>query len=93
MQTFSQIKKNLKKEFSGLEKIKVAVLGDSATQFLVQALRGMAYEYKLDLDIWEADFNQIERQTLDPSSELHQTNSDFIIVFQSTHNYSTNTIN
>lgn len=40
MKDFSQLKKNLKKDFSGLKAIKVAVLGDSATQFLVQALRG-----------------------------------------------------
>ena len=38
MQTFTQLKKNLKKDFTGLKAIKVAVLGDTATQFLIQAL-------------------------------------------------------
>ena len=38
MKEFSQLKKNLKKDFSKLKAIKVAVLGDTATQFLTQAL-------------------------------------------------------
>ena len=40
MKTFSELKKNLKQDFSSLKTIKVAVLGDTATQFLMQALRG-----------------------------------------------------
>ncbi len=64
MKDFSQLKKNLKKDFSNLKKVKVAVLGDTATQFLVQALRGSGFDNGFDLQIWEADFNQIERQVL-----------------------------
>jgi hypothetical protein len=39
MGSFSQIKKNLKKDFSNLRTIKLAFLGDTSTQFHVQALR------------------------------------------------------
>lgn len=85
MKDFSKIKKNLKCDFSNLKKIKVAVLGDSATQFLVQALRGTGYDSYLNLEIWEADFNQIERQILDSSSELYESNPEIIIIFQSAH--------
>jgi len=85
MKNFSQLKKNLKKDFSGLKKTKVAVLGDTATQFLTQALRGTGYDYGFDLQIWEADFNQIERQVFDPSSELYQFEPKLVIIFQSSH--------
>lgn len=85
MQKFTDLRKNLKKDFSNLKKIKVAVLGDSATQFLVQALRGTGFEKSLDLQIWESDFNQIECQVLDPYSELHEFDPEIIIIFQSTH--------
>ncbi len=85
MKTFSQLKKNLKNDFSNLKTIKVAVLGDTATQFLIQALRGTGYEEGFDLQIWEADFNQIERQVFDPSSELYELKPELIIVFHSTH--------
>lgn len=85
MKNFTQLLKNLKKDFSGLKTIKVALLGDSATQFLVQAMRGTAYDRGFNLDIWEADFNQIERQVLDPSSELYEFAPELVIVFQSSH--------
>ena len=85
MKDFSQLKKNLKKDFYGLKAIKVAVLGDSATQFLVQALRGEGYDNGFDLQILEADFNQIERQVYDPSSELYEFKPEIVIVFQSSH--------
>lgn len=85
MKTFSQLKKNLKNDFSNLKTIKVAVLGDSATQFLIQALRGTGYDYGYDLKIWEADFNQIERQVFDPSSELYEFAPELVIIFHSTH--------
>jgi FkbH-like protein len=85
MQTFSELKRNLKKDFSNLKKIKIAILGDSATQFLMQALRGVGYENGYDLQIWEADFNQVERQVFDPTSELYEFKPEIVIIFQSAH--------
>ena len=85
MHTFSTLKKNLKKDFSNLKMLKLAVLGDSATQFLIQALRGTGYESAFNLQIWEADFNQIERQVFDENSELYHFNPDLVIIFHSTH--------
>jgi FkbH-like protein len=85
MKIFSQLKKNLKNDFSGLQPIKVAILGDTATQFLSTALRGTGYDYGFDLQILETDFNQIERQVFDPMSELYQFDPQIIILFQSTH--------
>ena len=85
MKEFSQLRKNLKKDFSTFTKIKVALLGDTSTQFLVQALRGTGYDNVFDLEIWEADFNQIERQVFDYTSELYDFNPEIIILFQSAH--------
>ena len=83
MKSFSQLKKNLKNDFSNFKLIKVAILGDTATQFLSQAIRGMGYEKEFDLQIWEADFNQIERQVYDLNSELYEFHPEIVIVFQS----------
>src|ERR1700748_2963484 len=85
MKVFSQLKKNLKQDFSGLKLIKVALLGDTATQLLIHALRGTGFDYGFNLEIFEADFNQIERQVFDPGSELYEFAPDGIIIFQSTH--------
>jgi predicted enzyme involved in methoxymalonyl-ACP biosynthesis len=85
MGSFSQIKKNLKKDFSNLRTIKLAFLGDTSTQFHVQALRGVGYDNGFDLQVWESDFNQIERQVFDPTSELYAFKPEIVIVFQSSH--------
>ncbi|PRX55305.1 HAD-IIIC family phosphatase [Flagellimonas meridianipacifica] len=85
MKNFIQLKKNLKKDFTDLRDIKVALLGDTATQFLKQALKGLGHDYGIHLNIWEADFNQIERQVLDPSSELYAFEPEIVILFQSSH--------
>ena len=85
LKSFIQIKKNLKNDFSALKIIKVAILGDTATQFLTQALKGIGYDNGFNLEIFEADFNQIERQVYDLSSELYEFNPEIVIVFQSSH--------
>ncbi|MCB9425704.1 MAG: HAD-IIIC family phosphatase [Flavobacteriales bacterium] len=85
MKNFSQLKKNLNQVFSELPEVKAAVLGDSATQFLCQAIKGQGYEQKLNITIWEADFDQIDRQILDPTSDLYSFEPEVIVIFQSTH--------
>lgn len=85
MKDFAQLKRNLKKDASGLKVIKVAVLGDTATQFLTQAIKGMGYEYGFNLQVWEADFNQIDRQVFDQTSELYEFKPELVIIFQSAH--------
>jgi FkbH-like protein len=85
MKVFSQLKKNLKHDFSTHTPIKVALLGDTATQFLAQTIRGLGYDHGYDIQIWEADFNQVERQVFDPFSELYEYQPEIVIVFQSSH--------
>lgn len=85
MKAFSQLKKNLKNDFSLLKAIKVAVLGDSATQLLSQAIRSVGYDAGFDLQIWEADFNQIEFQVSESTSELYEFQPEIIVIFQSAH--------
>lgn len=85
MKQFNQLKKNLKLDFTELKSVKVALLGDTATQLLNQTLKAVGYDYRINLEIFEADFNQIERQVLDPSSELFDYKPEIIIIFNSTH--------
>jgi predicted enzyme involved in methoxymalonyl-ACP biosynthesis len=85
MKTFAQLKKNLKKDFSDLQPIRIAILGDTATQFLSQAIRSIGFDSGFDLQQWEADFNQIERQIFDPASELYAFDPAIIIIYQASH--------
>jgi len=85
MKTFQQLKKNLKNDFSSLKTIKLAVLGDTATQFLTQAIRSLGYDKGFDIQIWEADFDQIELQISDAASELYEFKPELVLIFQSSH--------
>lgn len=80
---FSELKKNLKKDFSQFPLVKIALLGDSPTQLLNQALKGYAFTHGWNTEIWEADFDQIERQILDPDSDFYKQSPDFVLLFPS----------
>ena len=82
--TFQSLKKNLKKDFSSFKTVKLAVLGDSATQLYVQAIKGYGYELSIHFEIFEADFAQIDLQILNPMSELYAFQPEFIIIAQCT---------
>lgn len=78
--TFSRLKKNLKKDASGFRKVKLAILGNCATQLLGEALRGYAYELGIALEVFDADYDQLEAQTLDAESELYRFGADCILL-------------
>jgi len=85
METLVQLKKYLKSDLIGLPVFKIAVVGDTATQLLCTAIRGMGVERGYNIDLFEAEYNQVERQLLDPTSDLYLFDADFIVIFQSTH--------
>lgn len=64
---------------------KVALLGDTATQLLVTSIKGEAVARNIALDIYEGEYNQVERQLLDPTSDLYLFDASIVIIFQSTH--------
>ena len=85
MQSFQELKKSVKRMPAGLPQLKVALVGDTATQFLATAIKGVGIEHGYQTDLFEAEYNQVERQFLDPTSELYAFDADFIVLFQSTH--------
>ena len=54
----------------------MALLGDTATKFLGTSIRGMGYEHGYYIDLLEADYNQVEHQVLDATSDLYQFTPD-----------------
>lgn len=87
MLSFKELKRNLKKDISSYPTIKVALLGDTATQFLATAIKGWGVERGYRIDLFEAEYNQVERQFMDPTSDLYQFDAQYIVVFQSTHKW------
>lgn len=85
MTDFKQLKRNLRQDVSGMPVIKLSLLGDTATQFLATAIQGMGIERGYNINLWEAEYNQVERQILDMSSDYYGFQADYTVVFQSTH--------
>lgn len=85
MNTFKELKSVLKKDLTGLQSIKVSLVGDTATQFLATSIRGMGAYRGYNVDMFEADYNQVEQQVIDPTSDLYEHNAKYNIFFQSTH--------
>ena len=84
MKTLRELKELSKKELDA-PKTRVALLGDTATQLLATAIKGQAVDCRIAIDLYEGEYNQVERQLLDPTSDLYQYDADILIVFQSTH--------
>ena len=87
MKSFQELKRNCKKETASLPVIKVALVGDTATQLLSTAIRGTGIDRGFHIDLFEAEYNQVEQQFMDPGSDLHAFDPEFIVVFQSTHKW------
>jgi HAD superfamily phosphatase (TIGR01681 family) len=85
MKNFAQLKKNLKEDFINLKVIKVAILADTATQLLKQALEGRGYDKGYNVKIWQAAFQQTELQVFTQTSELYGFEPEFVIIFHSSH--------
>lgn len=80
MASFIELKRNLKKDMSALPEYRFAVTGDCATQHLATALRGQAYEYGMNLVLFDADYDEIRAQLMDPSSELYEHKPEAILI-------------
>ncbi len=82
--TFIELKRNNKKDFSDFSAVKVGIIGDCATQHIAVALRGWGYEKKLNINVFDSDYNQIDAQTMDPNSELYEFSPSYVTVINCT---------
>ncbi len=79
--TMTQLTKNCKRDMLHLPKLRLALLGDCATQHLATALKGYAYTQNLALHVLDADYNQILSQVMDADSEMYQFKPDFVLIY------------
>ncbi|MFY0651236.1 MAG: HAD family hydrolase [Cyclobacteriaceae bacterium] len=81
MKTFNELQRNNQRNFGDYKQVKVAILGDSATQLLSQMVRAQGFENQLHIRLYEADYDQIDFQILNSKSELYEFNPEYIILF------------
>ncbi|MCR5774377.1 MAG: HAD-IIIC family phosphatase [Lachnospiraceae bacterium] len=80
MYRFRELVKASKKETEGKE-YRIAVLGNCATQFLSQCIQGYAHLMGSNLKVFDADYDQIDAQLLDPGSETYGSKPDHILLY------------
>lgn len=79
--SYTALKKLAKQCTDG--KKRIAVIGDCATQQFATALRGESVRRDFQLDVLDADYDQMEAQLLDPQSEVYAFQPDYILLFAS----------
>ena len=81
--TFLELQKAAKKSRLQNPDFNVAVVGDSATQFLSDSIRGEAYLRGLTVSVYEADYDSVAQQFIDEHSEVYESRPEYIIIYLS----------
>lgn len=81
--SFLELKKKLKNDYGEFPKIDIAVLGDTSTQFFIQALKASGYDFSLNLNLYESDFDNIDQEIFSKDSSLYSYQPSVIIIWHS----------
>ena len=82
--SFSCLKKAARSYSAAVGDHRLAVLGDSSTQMLSTAITGMGVLSGMPLNVYDADYDQIELQTFDDKSELYTFAPQSVLIFMCT---------
>jgi FkbH-like protein len=81
---FNQLLKSARSvDSNGFRKVKLAILGDYSTQFLHKALRAQGLIRKADLEIYEADYDQINSEIINTASGLYKFQPQYVLITRS----------
>jgi FkbH-like protein len=80
IENFFDLKKYLDSDYSNLSGKRIALLSDTASQFMNQAIKANGIKDGLNLEIYESNYNQIEKELLIPSSGVYLFKPDIIII-------------
>jgi FkbH-like protein len=81
--SYNELIKNLKKNKNFYTKISIAILADSASQHLSKALKAAAFDYNIELNLWEGEYDSIKTNVFNESSDLYAQSFDYIFIFHS----------
>lgn len=81
-QTFAHLKALSNQDGTDFPTKRIALLADTSSQYFAKAIRGEGISRNLNLELFEADYNQIELQLFQPGSELQEFAPETVIVYQ-----------
>ena len=83
MYSFIELRKGAKKSVDK-PVVKMAILGNVATQLLANAIEGNAKLEGINLNVLDTDYNQIALQLMDKESETYRFHPDYILLYLAT---------
>jgi FkbH-like protein len=81
--SFKELKTNKTTSSTEYLSVKLALLADSATQYLSQALTGAGINGNLKVSVFEGPYQQIDQQISDPGSSLYSYRPEYTVLFES----------
>lgn len=81
MPSFIELRKMSLKEIAGQEEYRLAVLGNVSTQHLSVAIQGYGIRENIRLNVYDADYDQIDLQLYDEESEVLRFQPDAFFLF------------
>jgi FkbH-like protein len=81
---FELVKRAKALSSTGCKPLRIALLGDVSTQHLVPLLRVLLAEHGFEAQIYEAGYDTVEVEALDPSSGLFGFDPQVVCILQST---------
>lgn len=77
---YTELEKNCMKSTEGFAQVyTLAIMGTGATQHFAKAVQGYAYQEGIALTVFDADYDQIDAQVMDTTSELYQMEPEFTL--------------
>lgn len=80
LKSYKQLEASSKKTNRDFPVLRLAVLGDCSTQHLTKAIKGYAYDQGMFLETFDADYNQIDEQVIDETSELYAFQPNVVLI-------------
>ncbi len=72
--------KKLAKNNTSTSTMNIALLGESATQFFNTAIKGYGANGNIKVNIYEADFDALEQEIYNPSSEIYKPDTQALVI-------------
>ena len=66
------------------EQLRLALLADSATQLIAEAIIGYGAAKEIQYTVYESDYDAMDREVFDPSSGLYRFQPDFVLIIRNT---------
>lgn len=82
--SFAEIRKNLKRNYSKFDQVKISLLSDFSARFLEDILKGLSYDFKLNMSVFTTEVNSVSAEVINKNSNFRKFDAEYIFLSFST---------